>query len=158
MERCAAVLPVHGVGRYAYPERDNHVSNRHERGWSIAMAGLGLDQTSVVDLAVLQEISDLMEDDFTDLVHRFLKDAEDLLTQMDQGVAQSDAAVIHRAAHTLKSSAAALGAVGLSDHARHLESLGRAGVLTDADAHLAAAHEQMRLVKGVLDRYLAEGS
>nr|WP_141657333.1 Hpt domain-containing protein [Thiocapsa sp. KS1] len=122
------------------------------------MAGLGPYQTSVVDLAVLEEISDLMEEDFADLVHRFFKDAEDLLTQMDQGVAQGDAAVIHRAAHTLKSSAAALGAVGLSDRARHLESLGRAGVLADADAHLAAAHEQMRLVKETLERYLTEGS
>lgn len=122
------------------------------------MAGLGLDRTSVVDLAVLQEISDLMENDFADLVRRFLKDAEDLLAQMDQGVAQSDAAVIHRAAHTLKSSAAALGAVGLSDHAKHLESLGRAGVLADADTHLAAAHEQMRLVKETLERYLTEAS
>lgn len=122
------------------------------------MTGLGRDQASVVDLAVLKEISELMEEDFPDLVHRFIKDAEDLLAQLDQGVAQGDAAVIHRAAHTLKSSAAALGAVGLSDHARHLESLGRAGVLADADAHLAPAREQMHLVKETLERYLSEGS
>ncbi|QVL47468.1 MAG: Hpt domain-containing protein [Thiocapsa sp.] len=122
------------------------------------MADLGQDPKSVLDLSVLQEISDLMEDDFADLVHRFLVDAADLLDQIDQGLAQDDAAVMHRAAHTLKSSAAALGAIGLSDHARYLESLGRAGVIAGADTHLAAAREQMRLAKIMLDRYLSEGS
>jgi HPt (histidine-containing phosphotransfer) domain-containing protein len=103
-----------------------------------------------------------MEEDFPDLVRRFRADAADLLARMDQASAQDDAGLLHRASHTLKSSAAALGAVGLSNCAKRLEALGRAGSLagvqSETDAQLAEAHAQFRQVKEALETSLAEGS
>jgi HPt (histidine-containing phosphotransfer) domain-containing protein len=127
------------------------------------MSGSDQDRTDpVIDVAVLQDIRDLMEEDFPDLVRRFLADAADLLAQMDQASAQGDADLMHRASHTLKSSAAALGAVGLSNCAKQLEALGRAGTLAGgravADAQLARAHAQFSRVKAALERSLSEGS
>lgn len=127
------------------------------------MSGSEQDRTdSVIDFGVLHDIRDLMEEDFPDLVRRFLADAADLLARMDQAAAQGDADLMHRASHTLKSSAAALGAVGLSNCAKHLEALGRAGALaggqTTADAQLAEAHAQYSRVKEALESSLSEGS
>jgi HPt (histidine-containing phosphotransfer) domain-containing protein len=142
-----------------------HVS---DGDWTGNMSGSDQDRTdpAVIDVGVLHDIRDLMEDDFPDLVRRFLADAADLLTRMDQAAAQGDADLMHRASHTLKSSAAALGAVGLSNCAKHLEALGRAGALastrtgarSSADTELAEAHAQYSRVKAALERSLSEGS
>lgn len=121
------------------------------------MPDSGQGPEDVVDFGVIQDVRDLMEDDFADLVQRFLGDAADLLEQMDEGAAQGDAARLHRAAHTLKSSAAALGATGLSELARQLEALGRAGSLEGAAAPLEAAHAQLNRVRTTLEDYLAGG-
>lgn len=109
----------------------------------------------VIDSDVLQEIRDLMEEDFADLVRTFLADSEALLGEIAQGLGQGDAALVHRAAHKLKASAASLGAVGLSDHAWELETLGRAGSLGGADAALAAAQGQFGLVKEALEQTIS---
>jgi HPt (histidine-containing phosphotransfer) domain-containing protein len=118
-----------------------------------SMSGSGEDRIeTVIDTSVLEDIRDLMEDDFPDLVRRFLKDSADLLAQLDQGIALSDADSVHRAAHTLKSSSAALGALALSDRAKHLEALGRSGILVGAASEAAAAHVQLARVKEILER------
>jgi HPt (histidine-containing phosphotransfer) domain-containing protein len=109
----------------------------------------------VIDRGVLNDIRDLMEDDFADLVHRFILDAEDLLLQIARGLAEGNLAVIYRAAHTLKSSAASLGATSLSEHAKHLEALARSETLVGADAELADAQAQFVLAKEALERTLS---
>ncbi|WP_296806290.1 Hpt domain-containing protein [Thiocapsa sp.] len=122
------------------------------------MSGSGEDRIeTVIDTNVLEDIRDLMEDDFPDLVRRFLQDSADLLDQLDQGIARGDADSVHRAAHALKSSAAALGALALSDRAKHLETLGRSGVLAGAAAEAAAAHDQFVRVKESLEKRIKEG-
>lgn len=109
----------------------------------------------VIDHGVLNDVRDLMEDDFADLVHRFILDAEDLLRQISRGLADGDPALVYRAAHTLKSSAASLGAMRLSEHAKQLEALGRAETLDGADATLVDAEADFVLVKDALERILA---
>lgn len=109
----------------------------------------------VLDADVLQDIRDLMEEDFADLVRTFLSDSAALLGEIAQGLAQGDAALVHRAAHKLKASASSLGAVGLSEQARELETLGRADALSGADARLAAAQDQFRVVKEALEQTIS---
>jgi HPt (histidine-containing phosphotransfer) domain-containing protein len=119
------------------------------------MSGSGADRIeTVIDTNVLDDIRDLMEDDFPDLVRRFLEDSADLLDQLDQSIARGDADSVNRAAHTLKSSSAALGALALSEHARQLERLGRSGVLVGAAAEAAAAQVQFARVKETLERQI----
>ena len=123
------------------------------------MSGSGQDRIeTVIDTTVLEDIRDLMEDDFPDLVRRFLEDSADLIDQLDQGIARGDADSVYRAAHTLKSSSAALGALALSDRAKHLEALGRSGVLDSAAAEAAEAHVQFVRAKETLEKCLEEGS
>ncbi len=120
------------------------------------MSGSGQHQSDlVIDSDVLKEIRDLMEEDFADLVLTFLVDSDALLGEIARGLGQGDAALVHRAAHKLKASAASLGAVGLSDHARELEALGRAGTLSSAETLLAAAQDQFGLVKEALEQTIS---
>ena len=124
-----------------------------------SMSGSGQDRIeTVIDTTVLDDIRDLMEDDFPDLVRCFLEDSADLIDQLDQGIARGDADSVHRAAHTLKSSSAALGALALSDRAKHLEALGRSGVLNGAAAEATAARVQFARAKETLEKCLEEGS
>ncbi|MFB1488622.1 MULTISPECIES: Hpt domain-containing protein [unclassified Thiocapsa] len=119
------------------------------------MSGSGEDRIdTVIDTNVLEDIRDLMEDDFPDLVRRFLVDSADLLDQLDQGIASGDTDSVHRAAHTLKSSAAALGALALSDRAKHLEALGRSGGLAGAAAEATATRVQFARVKETLEKQI----
>lgn len=130
----------------------------HNRYRMDSMSGSGEDRIeTVIDTNVLEDIRDLMEDDFPDLVRRFLADSADLLKQLDHGIARGDADAVHHAAHTLKSSSAALGALALSDRAKHLEALGRLGVLAGAEAEAATARVQFERAKEMLERHLAEG-
>ncbi|WP_296703651.1 Hpt domain-containing protein [Thiocapsa sp. UBA6158] len=123
------------------------------------MSGSGQDRIeTVIDTTVLADIRDLMEDDFPDLVRRFLEDSADLIDQLDRGIARGDTDSVHRAAHTLKSSSAALGALALSDRAKHLEALGRSGVLNGAAAEATAARVQFARAKETLEKCLEEGS
>lgn len=109
----------------------------------------------VMDLAVLQDIIDLMEEDFPDLIRTFLADTNALLDEIALGLSQGDSALVNRAAHKLKASASSLGAAGLSEQARALEAFGRADDLTEADAALVAARDQFGLVAEILEQTIS---
>lgn len=84
----------------------------------------------VLDPEVIEMLRDLGGEDepelLAELVAVFLADAPQRLHDMQQGLAQGDFELLERAAHTLKSSAANLGARLLSEHARELEAAARA--------------------------------
>ncbi len=84
----------------------------------------------VLDREVIEMLRDLGGEDepelLAELVAVFLADAPQRLHDMQQGLAQGDYELLERAAHTLKSSAANLGARLLSERARELEAAARA--------------------------------
>lgn len=81
---------------------------------------------------------------FAELVEIFLTDAPDLFAAMHQGIQAADSEAVHRAAHTLKSTAASLGALNLSETARTMELLSRDG---DLCIDVEAAEEQFDAAK-----------
>ena len=87
------------------------------------------------------------EEDVTrDIVQTFLKSADDLVKEGRAALAKGDALVVRRVAHTLKSSAATVGALRLADLSRDLEArLMEGGRASAADVEaLAAALEKAR--------------
>jgi len=68
------------------------------------------------------------------LIEVYLRSSPELIDQMREGVAGEDAQTIERAAHSLKSSSATLGALELSELCKELERIGR-----EADTDQAAA-------------------
>ncbi len=64
----------------------------------------------------------------------FVEHAHNSLQTMRRALAEGRAEELHRAAHTLKSNSASIGATSLRDAARELEALGKAGRLDEACA------------------------
>lgn len=62
----------------------------------------------------------------------FVKNSQDLVGQLRGALQQNDAQTVFRAAHTLKSSSANVGAVGLAEWCKELEALGRQNQIGDA--------------------------
>lgn len=89
-----------------------------------------------------------------DIVRTFLQSAEDLLREAREGVERSDARVVARVAHTLKSSAGTLGAMRLSELARDLETSLAGGGHATREAVDALAEEFAR-ARGPMEAWRA---
>ena len=101
----------------------------------------------VIDAATLEQLVANTDRDFVaELLTTYLDDSPRLLTDMRQALAGGSAPNFQRAAHSLKSNSASVGAMGLSAQAKELEMLGRAGQLEGAAEKLdtlAAAYAQV---------------
>lgn len=79
----------------------------------------------IVDMKVIESLRELGGDDdpglVTELIALFLADAPKRLVEIESGLATGDTKLLERAAHTLKSSAANVGAAALSKLCREIE-------------------------------------
>ena len=81
---------------------------------------------SVIDLKLFNSTKDAVGDDYIgEMIDTFLDDALVQIRQMQDALAVKDVDSFRRAAHSLKSSAGAFGAVELVNLAYELEMLGR---------------------------------
>jgi HPt (histidine-containing phosphotransfer) domain-containing protein/DNA-binding NarL/FixJ family response regulator len=89
----------------------------------------------------------------------FDRNTRQMLDEIDTASRQGDLPTLQRAAHTLKSSSATVGALALSEQAQQLEMLLRAGREPAGDwpAVLRAAHDAVRRGAGAASRRRGEG-
>ncbi len=92
-----------------------------------------------VDRAVLQELYEIMDDDFGGLLIGYLDAAPGLIREIEAGILDGDAQRVILPAHSLKSSSANVGAMKLSALACRLELAARQGDL----AAITGAFEQL---------------
>ena len=110
-----------------------------------------IHQPAIDALRALDE-PDSDDDLVTQLVQSFLASAERNLALLAKAVVDHDAKTLRQTAHSLKSSAANLGAVALAGCYRELELCGRNGNLAEADSHLQQTrHEQQRALRELRD-------
>lgn len=76
-----------------------------------------------IDWNAFDECADIMGDAMTDMVCRFLDSVEGYITRIAEGYDQTNIQIINKAAHPLKSSAAQIGAILVSEQARGIEML-----------------------------------
>jgi HPt (histidine-containing phosphotransfer) domain-containing protein len=84
------------------------------------------DVPAAVDRDVLDDLEHAVGDDrafLRDVIDSFLDEAPRTVATIREGIATGNVESTSRAAHTLKSNAATLGALGLSAMARELETL-----------------------------------
>ena len=84
---------------------------------------------AALDTDVVRDLLDVMGDEFTDLVHVYLEDTPKALAALEQSAARGDNEGLIAPSHSLKSTSANLGALGLSELAKRLEHGARAGTL-----------------------------
>ena len=113
-----------------------------------------VSESAVIDAAAFDELVSSTGGEaafIQELIDTYLTDAPELFAQMRSSLAAGDAETFRRAAHSLKSNSASLGALGLSAQAKELETMGKAGTLEEAPAKVAAAGFEYTRVKAALE-------
>jgi HPt (histidine-containing phosphotransfer) domain-containing protein len=106
---------------------------------------------AVIDLKTFNLLRESMgEEMIPALVTTFLRDTTAQIAQLREAAAAKDAENFRRAAHSLKSSAATMGASDLSALARELETMGQRNDL-EARNRLEVLDEAFDLVKSALN-------
>jgi two-component system sensor histidine kinase/response regulator len=125
--------------------------NTHAKGGGKVISIL--DRTAVDGLRALQTSDN--PDLFTRIIDAYLDDTPKVLEQMRQAVDGDDMFEIAKAAHTLKSSSANVGAVEFADRCKQLEALARRGsvgmvreLLGDLRAAYASVESALRVERG----------
>lgn len=103
-----------------------------------------------LDESALDTLRDIMAEEFPALVRAYLDEASRLIESMALAAACRDADRMRRAAHSLKSASANIGALGLAEVARQLEGQGRAGEFDGADDRIDSAKSIFQRVKARL--------
>jgi len=104
-----------------------------------------------VDAAALENLRELGGDDFLDeVIDTFLADAPTLIATLGASLAAQHADELRRAAHTLKSNGATLGAPGFSELCRALEQRAKSGRLEDASELVGRIEQEYRALEEAL--------
>lgn len=115
-------------------------------------------ERSFVDSSALEKIAALQRDGHPSILHKvitmYFQSSADLLEKIREAIASGDGPTVNRAAHTLKSSSANLGAFGLADLCKKMELLGKANTLQDAGTLLSSIERQYEGVEEALKGYL----
>jgi len=108
----------------------------------------------ILNPAALKNLLEMVGGDtefIAELVNVFFGEAPKMLSEMRQALESKDATLLHRAAHSLKSSSAEFGALALSDSCRELEKMGRDSVFSGADELLERAKAEYAQAKAALE-------
>jgi HPt (histidine-containing phosphotransfer) domain-containing protein len=88
---------------------------------------------AVIDPATFEQLTTTMGADFMgELIDTYCEETPRLVADLQQALAQGNADVFRRSAHSIKSSSATFGALEFAAQARELEMIGKAGDLTGA--------------------------
>ncbi|WP_396587200.1 Hpt domain-containing protein [Bermanella sp. R86510] len=103
-----------------------------------------------IDHQQMEDLKEIMEDDFQNLIETFLDDADSKLTELQSALNNNDSAQVGALAHSLKGSSSNICAHPLSEVCAQLEKLGKAGdmesaktVLNNVEAELSAVREAL---------------
>jgi signal transduction histidine kinase/CheY-like chemotaxis protein len=121
----------------------------------VAVATVPTAGTPVAGLDVLDAEQALAQVDgdmavLAELIALFRAEVPRALAAIRDGLGNTDAAAVARAAHRLKGSLVTLGARAASAEAMRMEALGRAGELADAEQVLAALERQLATLEPAL--------
>jgi HPt (histidine-containing phosphotransfer) domain-containing protein len=101
-----------------------------------------MPEAEVIDRKTLDALLDSLGRDvdfLKELVDAYLDSTPGLFAAMRQAAAAGDAAALQRAAHSLKTGSANMGALELAALCKQLEEMGKSGALDGAEARIDAA-------------------
>ncbi|HET6404469.1 MAG TPA: Hpt domain-containing protein [Candidatus Thermoplasmatota archaeon] len=110
---------------------------------------------SAVDASALQKLQEDLGGEpevMRELIDTFFGEAPRLLETLREGLAHARVADLHRAAHSLKSTAGMFGATTLSSLCRELETLSIREMPRDAAARVAEIEKEWASVRAALER------
>ncbi len=112
-----------------------------------------MPESKTIDRTALDNLLTLFRGDAAflgQLIDTYLADAANLIASLRGAVEAGHADDLRRAAHSLKSNSANLGAVGLLALGRELEEIGKGGTVNGAADRLAAVEAEYERVTAAL--------
>ena len=104
----------------------------------------------IIDQAAIEQLQQMMGDDFSLLIETFINDSSQRLTMIEAAIANNDPETLRTSAHSFKGSALNLSALTLTDCCRKLETLGSQGTIDGADQLLLLLRQEFDRVKDCL--------
>ncbi|MBI3819982.1 MAG: Hpt domain-containing protein [Planctomycetes bacterium] len=113
---------------------------------------------ALLDASALDQLRELDEDGavLMEVVETFLRDAPKQVAAIQGAIINNDAKSLDRAAHTLKSTAATVGAMDLSAICKEVEQIGRSGQVEPARACVEKIESEFRSVDLALQAELSK--
>lgn len=105
-----------------------------------------------VDISALQDLKDIMEDEYANLINTFITDSSTKLDELATIIARADADGLRKTAHSLKGSSSNICAGALSEQARQLEFMGKEGQVEGAAVLLEQMKTEFQTVKTILSQ------
>ncbi|MEM9102089.1 MAG: Hpt domain-containing protein [Pseudomonadota bacterium] len=109
-----------------------------------------------IDLNILNELKELMEDEFVVLLDAFIQDGELRVEELKNAIVASDAEEVKKVAHSFKGSSSNLGVTLLSQECFKMETMGRDGQLMQAQEQLERIEAAYLRSVSVLKQLIAE--
>jgi CheY-like chemotaxis protein len=148
--------PVNGNGTVTTAQTDI-VPSQNGTAKPLSITETELSDSTVIDLSVLKTFENQMGSDGFEVMEKFigifLKDAPNMLVDLQQATAENDAEVLCRSAHSLKSNSAMFGAMQLSELCLNLEEQARAGVTDNAETIVTEIQQAFDLAQVELALY-----
>ncbi len=112
-----------------------------------------------LDKPTIERMRETLGDEFlVELIDTFLADAGPMIGDLKKGIAENDATLMRRSAHTLKSNSANFGAMTLSGLCKTLEEMAKAGEIEGAaelSAQVETEYEKAQLALEVVKSNIA---
>lgn len=108
---------------------------------------------SILDYTHLDMLKEVIGDDLKEILEVFLQTGPNELAEMQQAFSQQDDGALRLHAHTLKGSAANVGATTLSLQAKTVEEAAKANDLSSVAEQLQAIEETLSAVLQALQDY-----
>ncbi len=100
-----------------------------------------------INTNMIDELKELMEDDFSILIETFLTDCESRIVDLKAAILEKNATEIRELAHGLKGSSSNLGADKLSEISSSMEIMGRENNLSNIEQVNSELNIEYQLVK-----------
>jgi HPt (histidine-containing phosphotransfer) domain-containing protein len=115
-----------------------------------------MNSATTIDPRALEGLRELNPDDpafLRELIDLFISDVSDRLAELDRSLASADAALLTRAAHTIKGSCSNFGAVELARLSQVVELQGKAADFPGATATLPSLKAEYAAVTQALRQF-----
>lgn len=111
-----------------------------------------------LDTAVLKRLREILGNSVSEAIRPFLEDIPNYLVELENGIAEGNAATLRNVSHVIKGAASNLGAVVMASVAREMELQAEAGVLSEASELLLRLRTEFAIIEPALTAELDEAS
>lgn len=113
-----------------------------------------MNSPATLDTTVLDGLKELLDGDLSVILEPFMEQLPNIMNDIQMGLHKADVPQVYRAAHTLKSSAANVGGLQVSEISKHLEALAKQNQLIQVQAELGKLEHAIENLTRALEPYL----